>query len=43
VESYRRAIARGDAPAEAGARLAALEGRKLGAQVAEAPDATPRR
>lgn len=42
AESYRRAVARGDAPPEASTRLAALAARS-GVQVAEAPDAAPRR
>lgn len=41
VESYRRAVARGDAPAEAAARLAAL-GQPAGPAIASQPDAAPR-
>jgi len=43
MESYRRAVARGDAPPEAGVRLAALEGRRSATQMAETPDAALQR
>lgn len=43
IESYRLAAARADAPPEAASRLAALESRGAGTQVAERPDAGQRR
>jgi tetratricopeptide (TPR) repeat protein len=43
IDSYRRAAARGDAPPEAGVRLAALEARRGGESVAEATDGAVRR